>query len=195
MKVEVTNFLIFEKMNNQVSIDEFVDYWSIQYEYPAKLYSSNINNVSFEISHLNELFEWKNGMALSELKKNSLNKKVVKKIEVINNLKINFNESIFYTEFGKVSAIWQIFLKHIIAPSEYPIFDMHVYRAFKYLQTEKKDVHLPYSDTEKLTIYEKEYRPFYLYLEKQMEKNKSKKLDEALWAFGKFLSTYPKMIS
>jgi len=33
-----------------------------------------------------------------------------------------------------MSAIWQIFLLHIIDPTNYPIFDQHVYRAHYYLE-------------------------------------------------------------
>lgn len=196
MSIDLMKVMVCLKPESKISVDDFVDFWSVQYDYPFdRLYSDNINRNQFEIIHIKELYEWKNGMTLSSLKVRSLENQILNNLDIVNKLKVEFDNQIFIKEFGNVSAIWQIFLKHIIMPSEYPIFDMHVYRSFKYFEVQEKNARLPYSDTKKLLIYEKEYCPFYSGLEKIIIKNKSKQLDEALWAFGKFLANYPNMIT
>jgi hypothetical protein len=195
MSVEFTKLLVSFKTDYQITVDEFVEYWSSHYSYQFdSLYLENIGRMSFDTNHIQELYTWKNGMKLSIAKQMSLDKLIIEKVDFINELKGNWDDMQFKKEFNEVSAIWQIFLKHIIKPEEFPIFDMHVYRAFKYLQLKEKDGELPFSRNEKLRIYEEEYLPFYWDLEDLMENKNSKKLDEALWAFGKFLSNYPKMV-
>ena len=195
MSIDLTNVMVCLKPQSQISVDDFVDFWAAQYNYPFdNLYLDNINRNQFELIHIQQLYEWKNGMTLSSLKGRSLEKQILNNIDIVNGLKVKFDNQIFIKEFGDVSTIWQIFLKHIIMPSNYPIFDMHVYRSFKYFELREKDARLPYSDDRRLQIYEKEYCPFYSGLENLCIKNTSKKLDEALWAFGKFLANYPKMI-
>jgi hypothetical protein len=76
---------------------------------------------------------------------------------------------------------------HIISPKQYPIFDQHVHRAFKYITEHVNDAKLPLNEKSKERIYYKDYLPFYLNCKETMnEKFTSKQLDDALWLFGKF---------
>ncbi len=84
---------------------------------------------------------------------------------------------------------------HIIQPEQYPIFDQHVYRAFKYIVEHVNDATLPLYDRYNMKIYFNDYLPFYLNCKENMnDRFTSKQLDDALWLFGKFLNQYHKLL-
>jgi hypothetical protein len=182
------------KVNN-VSPEEFITFWSVQYDYPFDdLYRKNIELDKFDPETLREFFLWKNGMRLSGNKETAFNN-IVQHIDVINDLKQNgFTPDVFEQYFGNTATIWKIFLMHIICPSEYPIFDQHVYRAFRFINSLPNE-DLPENKIEKSKKYFDEYRPFYQQIQKEANGFSDKVIDEALWGFGKFLSTYHKMLS
>lgn len=197
MELIENNYLFVTLTRNDfASLDSFIDTWSKGYNYPnMKLYSDSIFKRELSYSDLKNLFVWKNGMPLSSKKEKSFEEKISKKLSLINQLKSNWNEEIFYQEFDNLSAVWKIFLLHIITPEQYPIFDQHVFRAFKYITEHVKDAELPLYEVAKLKIYYKNYLPFYLNCKERMgEVYTSKDLDDALWLFGKFLNEYPKLL-
>lgn len=167
---------------------EFVEFWSGFYAYPKEhLYSEKIEKNQFDIDDIEKLYEWKNGRNLSQQKEFSLRKNITDKIDAINQLKSEFNFDHFIREFAEVSAIWKIFLLHMISPQEYPIFDQHVYRAFYFL-TNNELREIPYYNKTKEKIYFEQYVDFFKGLLERTNSSQ-KKMDEALWAFGKFLKT------
>ena len=182
--------------NDFASLDAFIDTWAKGYNYSSmELYTDIIFKPEFTKVDLEKLFIWKNGMPLSSKKEISFQAKVSDKISVINVLKNNWNENQFNEEFENLSSVWKIFLMHIISPKQYPIFDQHVHRAFKYITEHVNDAKLPLNEKSKERIYYKDYLPFYLNCKETMnEKFTSKQLDDALWLFGKFLNEYPKLL-
>jgi hypothetical protein len=178
--------------NYNASYDEFVGFWKSQYKFPdMNLYTENIGVAELDNRNLYDLFSWKNGMNLSGKKQISVNK-LFQKLDVINQLRSRFDEDLFEQNFRNVTPIWKIFLRHILCPEDHPIFDKHVYRAFRYLQHQDID-ELP-ANKFKEELYFQEYIPFYLDMREHCKQYSSKEIDEALWAFGKFLSRYPKMV-
>lgn len=178
--------------NYQVSPDEFVEYWKDQYSYPNQhLYTDNIHLREYTTRNLYDLFCWKNGMNLSSKKQIGFNK-IAQQLDVINRLKLDFNEDLFESHFGKMTTVWKIFLRHVIDPERNPIFDQHVYRAYRYLHRQDKEEIV--EEKVKEEVYHREYRDFYLDLERNCSRYNGKEIDDALWAFGKFISRYPKMI-
>ncbi len=172
--------------NYAVSLQDFVKFWSFFYTNPMEtehLYSERIEKQKFTPEDIEKLFEWKNGTRLSQKKQKSI-KTITDNINIVNNLKNTFNTTIFEEKFKNMSAIWKIFLLHIIAPTIYPIFDQHVYRAFYFL-TEGIIQEIPEKNSKKEKIYFEQYIPFFNDLAKNNIPNKN--IDEALWAFGKFL--------
>ena len=184
------------KKNSFADLDEFVEVWSKAFNYPnMDSYTSNISKEIIELSDLRKLFVWKNGMPLSERKSISFEVKILSKLSVINQLKAVWESQMFNKEFEEISTVWKIFLLHIIRPEDYPIFDQHVYRAYKYIVDQTENAELPYYDKTKFKIYNDKYLPFYLKCKAQMSNRfASKSLDEALWTFGKFLNEYPKLV-
>lgn len=181
------NFVLLSKQS--VDTVDFINFWSDYYsdKYDDK-YSKNIDKEYFNRENLISLYEWKNGSVLAELKKIALQKKILLKIKIINSLKNQFNLELFKKEFKDVSVIWKIFLLHIIKPSTYPIFDQHVFRAMMYIKFSKIE-EIPSKDSEKEKIYFEEYVDFFNGIKSKLPSNLNKKIDESLWAFGKFLKS------
>ncbi len=86
-----------------------------------------------------------------------------------------------------MGSIWKIFLLHIIKPHEFPIYDQHVYRAYKYI--EKNTIEeISNVNRNKYQNYLNQYLVFFDELKLKAKECESKEIDEALWAFGKILS-------
>jgi hypothetical protein len=180
--------------NREVRFPEFVQFWSGFYNYPLEhLYAERISKSQFTRDDITKLFEWKNGGRLSQKKQNAL-RGIIEKLDIINKLKSELCLTTFQKEFNHVSAIWKIYLLHLIAPQSYPIFDQHVCRAFYFLK-DNQAKEIPSNNVGKEKIYFNEYVKFFNGLSNNKEVSR-KKVDEALWAFGKFLkSDYGKVIA
>lgn len=171
---------------NIVDFRTFVDFWTHFYDYPnPEKYTNNISLANDKKS-LQQLFEWKNGMPLSK-KKEELFTKILDKWELIVKLKSDFELSSFKVEFSGVSAVWKIFLLHCINPEVYPIYDQHIHRAFFFIHGKDYSYidNTTYSQKEKEEFYFNTYLPF---INKyRSEGFEVKKIDEAMFAFGKLL--------
>ena len=84
----------------------------------------------------------------------------------------------------------KVFLLHIINPDEYPIYEQHVHRAFKYLENNRIE-EISKSNNEKYNVYFNEYLQFFNEFRRKANKFSVKEIDEALWTFGKYIKEYP----
>jgi hypothetical protein len=156
-------------------------------------YKAIVTKPTLSTGDLRLLFEWKNGMNLRSKKEMSFLNQVLQHEELVHGLKSKFDYEKFENTFGKMSAVWQIFLLHIIQPSEYPIFDQHVYRAYRFIQNQdEKD--LPFTRTAKLSVFYKEYLPFFLDMKDLANEHNHFEIDKALWAFGRIIKEYPGLV-
>lgn len=172
------------KSNNTAA--EFIRFWSGVYDYPnLHLYTDNIDKAVLGERDLRALFEWKNGMILSG-KKEAVFQKIAGQLPVINQLKASMDEIAFFFHFGTVGAIWQILLRHIMAPKQNPIFDQHVYRAYECLSTGYIGSELGSYGPAKLRLYE-QYKEFFFQMGFEARDFSYRQIDQALWAFGKAL--------
>ncbi len=171
------------------SVSEFVEFWSsfIELGKSDNFYSSRINKQSFNRNDIDKFYTWKNGMKINTHKQKSACIKFIQNnLASVNRLKIKFDIIVFNSTFKNISAIWQIFLLHLIKPDNYPIFDQHVYRAHYFLlHHEIKEV--PQSKKEILQYYHNIYLPFFLRLSKEV--SSKRKIDQALVGLGQFLKT------
>ena len=168
----------------------FVDFWSDYYIFSPKdnLYTDRINKSKFTKTDIEMLFEWKNGMKVNgHIPKQASIDKVVSRLTQVNKLKAHFDLTYFKKHFSDIAAIWQIFLLHIIQPTQFPIFDQHVYRAHIFL-VNKTITEIPNHQPHKLKYYHNNYLPFFDTLKSEI--TDLRKIDLALWAFGKFLKTH-----
>lgn len=183
------NLVIFHK-NYSTDIVAFINFWSTQYLFSNEtLYSNSISKKEFTVEDIQNLYIWKNGMKLSDLKQKSLEDKIISKLSIINDLKSNdeIDLVVFSKEFKNLSAVWKIFLLHIIKPHTYPIYDQHIHRTFVFIHNEH------WSNISNDTITNKDKETFYFnrYLPFIQSSNLRdlKQLDEAFFAFGQFLNT------
>ncbi|MFP5082146.1 hypothetical protein [Pedobacter sp. JCM 36344] len=189
--MEDTNYFPIPSFK-ETDFKSFIAYWRTYYNYPdkeEKYYLKPIAKELLDLQDLQLLFEWKNGSILSGLKQKAFNSKVGSFLHEINNLKIRGIVSI--DDVRQItpkltSAIWLIFLTHIIDGEKFPIYDMHVFRAHNYL-VKKTIVEIPSNDKKKLAHYEN-YLTYFNSLKPQIENHKH--WDEAMWGFGKYLSRY-----
>jgi len=179
-----------------VKIEDFVTFWRKAYDDSDEKYKNHINKHPKSEKDIIALYEWKNGGRLSERKRKSLQTKILRKLGIINNLSQDLELDKFFNEFRDVSAIWKLFLLHVIQPESYPMLDQYVMRAYYFLTEGSINKNLTVKEKDKLEFYKRYYLSFFNGLADQVKSKHSRKhVDEALWAFGKFLkSSYTKMI-
>jgi len=193
---------------------EFISFWSNYYSSTSKIYNSD-EEISYikELNLCNELTQenvarllrWKAPQWLTE--KTPLNpsnpkvKSVLQKVDDINSFRRSENNE---TKFWNIAQgifpkgfIWPVFLLHIARPYEYPIADQNVFQSFSILT----DNEIPRD----LEGY-KNYKTFFFNISKSAGFIKTpptgnesnicdivddlKKVDNALFVFGKFLNAY-----
>src|SRR5690554_1199464 len=118
------------------NLNDFVKTWSPTYSYKLEYkYDEYISSVLDDKNSFIKLFEWKNGTGdqISENKKIGV-LRYWDKVEILQELKLNFDWELFEYEFEphKRSTIWRLFLLHLINPDEFPIFVQHVYRSYRF---------------------------------------------------------------
>ena len=178
------------QQNNDNDLLDFIIFWSKQYSFSNEaIYSKSIAKKEFTVTDIQNLYVWKNGMILSDLKQKSLDEKIKSKLKLINELKAydHLDLKIFSNEFKNLTAVWKIFLLHIIKPNTYPIYDQHIHRTFLYIHKED------FSNISNTSITNKAKEQFYFesylpFIEQSNVKD-LKQLDEAFFAFGQFLNT------
>jgi hypothetical protein len=169
------------------SLQEFISFWSKLYAYDNAVLYDKIHHKVLSEKDIKDLYQWKNGMKLSQAKEKSLNTKIIKKIDIINSLRATTEIDLdyFLKEFKEVSVVWKVFLLHIISPSMYPIYDQHIHRAYRFMNNEASDgIKASMNEATKLKFYFEEYYPFV----KQSKIDDLKKMDEAFFAFGQFIN-------
>ncbi len=170
---------------------EFISHWKKLYSYfDDNRYRQNISNTEFSSNNLEELFHWKNGMTLkgSGGKEKSLNEKILKRIELINEYKSlnTLDLEKFNIDFSNLSAVWRIFLLHILKPKQFPIYDQHIHRTYNFIHNlDWQSISNTISDKKKLEFYYSTYLPFV----QTLGAVDLKEMDEAFFAFGQFLNT------
>ena len=182
------------KLEIDLSTDpkEFVRHWSGHYKpidrkKDKKYYCGNINRGLCDWDSFHSLFIWKNVICGLSEKKLDRVKKFWLQIDVLRELKREFDWELFESEFkpSKCAAIWKIFLLHIIDPKEFPIFDVHVYRFHQFISCGRA-TELPDNHKFKYDYYRKEYLSFFTELRDEYSLD-PKKMDEAFFACGRSL--------
>lgn len=184
--------IVLEKKETN-NLSEFIQYWKNLYHYPDEgKYKDNIRLDILTSEQLTALFTWKNGMTLegSGKKEQSFKTKILSRLDYINQYKKNpdaakeIDLAKFIKEFADVSAVWGIFVLHIIQPDFYPIYDQHVHRAHEFITGgDWESITNTISNQEKIDFYFNHYLPFV----QGLGNINRKEMDEAFFAFGQFL--------
>lgn len=175
------------------SVTDFISFWSKCYaegKYFDEDYEKNLNRTSLLTpQNVQYLLEWKNAKPLSKPKQ-ALADKTKARITELNKFRQTgpITEKEFKEIWNCISKIirygfvWKVFLLHISRPTDYPIVDQHVLRAWNFLIKGKVE-----EPKQNLDNYEK-YRIFFFELAKQSGKD-LRRVDKALMAFGQFLKS------
>ncbi len=188
----------------KATIYSFIKCWKRFYEPDEskdKIYFDNLKTLNeLKEDIIEKLFIWKNGMPLSGKKLDSVNK-IKDKLDgikekfapsggSINELEKIYNYSFEFFENG---YIWNLFFLHILKYETCPIADMYAYRAFNYMCNGENE--LPVYNWDTYTIYMDFFNSIGSETNRKSKKER-KEIDDALWGFGKFLSSgYAKIIT
>jgi hypothetical protein len=181
----------------QADANEFVAFWKRLYHgFDNAKYKAVVSKDKLDTEDIRKLFLWKNNMGegLTPKKKVFIDY-VIKEIHTVNLLKRSFSWSLFEEKFSKRGPVWIITLLHAINQNEFPIYDQHAYRAYSFIDTGKLVSKSEIPKSHQVFKVYKMYKAFFDRLKNQVSDYTPKEVDEALWAFGKFLSLYPQMIS
>jgi hypothetical protein len=176
----------------------FIEYWSAVYWTTTKVnpfYDEVIKQSRFSKSDIRGLFDWKNGIPINGHRQKTASVEwVLRHLSVVNRLKQqSFDQEVFDKHFGKMSAIWQIFLLNLIDPRRFPIFDQHVYRTYRFITDRTIVDAVPGTRQQKLELYHGKFIPFFN--EIRPSRMPIRRVDNALWTFGRFLkSTYAPIL-
>jgi hypothetical protein len=154
--------MLLSILSNAADVNSFIEVWTKFYDHGNEpMYEETIALKEFLPEDIITLYYWKNNMKgkLASSKKTFV-QKINENIHHVNALKLAFDKKIYMKVFGKLPAIWGLLLLHVVVPSEYPIFDQHVYRAFTFM-TSQGIQKLPVNAKRRYKIYFEEYTPFF----------------------------------
>ena len=170
-----------------VEADEnaFVMYWAARYQDydDDSFYTENVGRELNE-QRILAWYEWKNGTPLSESKLRSVIANYVNRRAELDEISSAEKAEHFLARFDAGGAIWRTFWLHLWQPTKFPIYDMHVHRAMRFIQSGAKEEISGKADSVKIRLYVDQYLPFYA----RFDGINHREVDKALWFYGKFLS-------
>lgn len=171
--------IVYEPL--QVDQKAFVSFWAERYKgYDDEFYQANVGQELTERRIL-DLFTWKNGTELSEAKRQSVLRNFVARRSELT-LAANETATQLLARFSEGGAIWRIFWLHCWQPMRFPIYDQHVHRAMRFVESGVRE-EIPKRNPQKVSVYLNRYMTFHT----QFDGMPYREVDKALWAFGKFI--------
>lgn len=166
----------------KADLKAFIEFWEARYGgYDDDVYHANVGHELTEARIL-ELFEWKNGRRLSESKRKSVTRNFVERRSELDQIPRDETASALLARFSEGGVIFRIFWLHCWQPARFPIYDQHVHRAMRFIETGVRE-EIPDKDSDKIEAYIHQYIPFHARFNSMPERA----VDKALWAFGKFV--------
>ena len=171
--------------------DEFIGFWSEHYAYDAdredRPYEENMGKPMTEDGAL-ALFTWKNGSKLSKAKRKSIQSNLLNDPDPLP--EPSDQEALTKYRIQPGGVIFRVFWLHCNRPTGFPIYDQHVHRAMAHLLG-WRDAEIPQTHQTKnrAHCYVQSYMPFF----QQFAHADQRRVDRALWAYGKFVKAYPRI--
>ncbi|MFZ3059116.1 MAG: hypothetical protein WA102_05180 [Candidatus Methanoperedens sp.] len=189
--------LNFEKTTSA----KFVEFWSKIYNdggNPDEKYETAINNNELlDSEKINTLFKWKIDHPPFKNQRKTIENAIRYSNEINKfRLKKDLSEKEIDQFMKDVCAnivesgiIFKIFVLHVARPSDFPIFDQHVYRSYKFICKGEiwQGDEVPESQ---LCVYFAEYIPFVKELMNTSHCS-ARAVDQALFKFGQFIKNHP----
>ena len=167
-------------------LQEFVKFWSALYwDSREELYFDNIGR-ALTPERVENLYHWKCGDRFWERQRRDVERNVIGRLGDLRRLGRDCPPMGFLRRFETVGRIWSIFLLHIWQHEEYPIYDRHTHRAMRFIQ-ERRIEEIPQNLRETTRTYIDHYLPFF----SEFPRMPDRKVDKALFAFGRFLKSPP----
>lgn len=181
---------------DQDHVDEFIHDWSLRYDYQngEQDYDGNINQQWINLNNQDNetrlwtLFKWK-------FVNNRNGENVLGKIEwFANQRQLHANAAIIvdnaeqeYTNLDTTSPIYDIFFMHCLDRVNWPVYDQHTHRAMRYMMHGHQE---NFSDPS-MDVYLNIYKNFVFdqLAYGNQDSGYLRKIDKALFAFGKFLKS------
>ena len=172
------------------SLCHFIEFWAERYRWQnEELYTENIAGPHTPAG-LADLFKWKIGNKLFANKLPLLKRcfidrraeadKLLKKLATRQPREVARR---FLDHFKDGGAIWRIFWLHCW-DTRLPIYDQHVHRAMTFIEDGGQMEELGrYNHARKVELYLDRYLPFF----DEFQRMDGRKVDKALWQFGKSL--------
>jgi hypothetical protein len=172
--------IIYEPV--KADLKAFIEFWEARYTgYDDDFYHANVGHELTEARIL-ELFEWKNGTRLSGSKRNSVTRNFVERRSELDQISRDETASALLARFSEGGVIFRIFWLHCWQPARFPIYDQHVHRAMRFIETGVRE-EIPDKEPDKIQAYIEQYIPFHA----RFDSMPHRAVDKALWAFGKFV--------
>lgn len=183
------NFIVCQPTS--APADSFVAFWAAQYQDPReRLYARNIGE-PLSAQGILELFTWKNGGALAEHKRQSIEQNYIGRLPVLERLAPDAGAEEFLERFAGGGAIWRIFWLHCWGPERFPLYDHHVHRAMTFIEDGRPEELADVDDGPKVRLYLERYLPFYA---RSFEGLDPRQVDRAMLTFGRFMRVYPGVL-
>ena len=128
------------------------------------------------------LYEWKNGGKISAAKTESIKKNYP--AELLKNA-----EERYLSPKCDGGPIWNTFYLQVLELGKWPIFDQHTHRAMRYIKSGSIE-ELPSAKSKVLDVYREEYLPFF----DEFPFEDNRRVDKALFSFGRFLKSVKKFV-
>jgi hypothetical protein len=150
------------------------------YKHDNREYCDLIRKDTLTTNDLNKLLRWKS-LRFS----NKIKKKLERQLDEINALRKLTDESKldgfvrkFYPSYPDQAPIFGTFIKHILSPDKFPVYDQFVHNAYHKLSG------APVQKGCLMNCY-KQYCSFFMDVKARLGCSE-KELDEALWAYGAY---------
>jgi hypothetical protein len=174
---------MFERASS--SAEAFVRFWRGCYSYPdEQLYAQNING-PITPATIRSLFKWKIGPRFFESHWPKIERTFVIRLDEALALPENVSAEHLLELFDEGGVVYRIFWLHCLRPHRFPIYDQHVHRAMNLIEGHSHRELSAHPQTTRVELYLKRYIPFH---ERHFDGHDSRHVDQALWAFGKFMN-------
>lgn len=150
-------------------------------------YTNRIKKNALTSEDIKVLLEWKSRRFKKEIKDKLISSEIVKRINMLRKKEpweeTEIDEFIkkFYPDYPNQAPILGTFIKHLIKPDEFPIYDQYVHKAYHDLRK------IPEQNC--LMECYRDYSAFFKKTKERLQCS-SKELDEAFWAYGASLSQH-----
>jgi hypothetical protein len=134
---------------------------------------------------LKALFRWKIGPRFFEHHWPEVERLFVARLDEALGLPQDVSAEQVLELFGEGGVVYRIFWLHCLRPTRFPIYDQHVHRAMNLIEGDRHRELNTHTQKAQVRLYTERYLPFW---SRHFNGLDARSVDQALWAFGKFMN-------